>query len=86
MSGHRSRSQHCRTPRVRYLLDTNIMTAAIKQVVTVKRQLEQRLLADILLSPVVLGELKFGVEKSAHREKNAARLDRVGGEIGAGAD
>jgi tRNA(fMet)-specific endonuclease VapC len=59
---------------VRYLLDTNIMIAAMKQVATVKRQLEQRLLADMLLSPVVLGELEFGVEKSAYREKNAARL------------
>ncbi|MBK5937707.1 PIN domain-containing protein [Halochromatium roseum] len=59
---------------MRYLLDTNIMIAAMKQVATVKRQLEQRLLADMLLSPVVLGELEFGVEKSAYREKNAARL------------
>jgi len=47
---------------VRYLLDTNIMIAAMKGVATVKRQLEQRLLADILLSPVVLGELEFGVD------------------------
>jgi len=52
----------------------SIMIAAMKQVAPVKRQLEQRLLADILLSPVVLGELEFGVEKSAYREKNAARL------------
>lgn len=59
---------------MRYLLDTNIMIAAMKAVATVKRRLEQRLLADILLSPVVLGELEFGVEKSAYREKNAARL------------
>lgn len=59
---------------MRYLLDTNIMIAAMKEVATVKHQLEQRLLADILLSPMVLGELEFGVEKSVYREKNAARL------------
>ncbi|MCC7278932.1 MAG: PIN domain-containing protein [Chromatiaceae bacterium] len=62
---------------MRYLLDTNIMIAAMKQVATVKLQLEQRLLADLLLSPVVLGELAFGVEKSAYREKNAARLSEL---------
>ena len=59
---------------MRYLLDTNIMIAAMKKVASVKDQLEQRLLADILLSPVVLGELECGVEKSAYREQNAARL------------
>ncbi|MTW21462.1 PIN domain-containing protein [Allochromatium palmeri] len=59
---------------MRYLLDTNIMIAAMKGVAPVKRRLEQTRLADILLSPVVLGELEFGVEKSAHREKNAAHL------------
>jgi tRNA(fMet)-specific endonuclease VapC len=59
---------------MRYLLDTNIMIAAMKGVAPVKLRLEQTLLADILLSPIVLGELEFGVEKSAHREKNAARL------------
>lgn len=74
MSGHLSRSQRCRASKVRYLLDTNIMIAAMKQVATVKLQLEQRLLADLLLSPVVLGELEFGVAKSAYREKNSARL------------
>lgn len=50
------------------------MIAAMKEDAAVKHQLEQALLADLLLSPVVLGELEFGVEKSAYREKNAARL------------
>ncbi|MBK5968309.1 MULTISPECIES: PIN domain-containing protein [Thiorhodovibrio] len=62
---------------MRYLLDTNIMIAAMKEVASVKRQLEQRLLADLLLSPVVLGELEFGVEKSAYREQNAGRLAKL---------
>lgn len=74
MIDHLSRSPRCRQSRVRYLLDTNIMIAAMKQVATVKRRLEQRLLADLMLSPVVLGEPEFAVEKSAYREKNAAPL------------
>jgi len=43
----------------------------------VRRKLEATALSEIVLSPVVLGELALGVEKSLHREKNAARLARV---------
>jgi tRNA(fMet)-specific endonuclease VapC len=59
---------------MRYLLDTNVFIAAMKGVDPVRRRLEQTALSDLLLSPVVLGELELGVEKSAYREKNAARL------------
>ncbi|AHE96967.1 PIN domain-containing protein [Thioalkalivibrio paradoxus] len=59
---------------MRYLLDTNVFIAAMKGVDPVRRRLEQLALSDLLLSPVVLGELELGVEKSAYREKNAARL------------
>ena len=59
---------------MRYLLDTNVFIAAMKGADPVRRRLEQTALSDLLLSPVVLGELELGVETSAYREKNAARL------------
>jgi len=62
---------------MRYLLDTNIFIAAMRGVDVVRERLERTALADLVLSPVVLGELELGVEKSAHREKNAARLARL---------
>ena len=62
---------------MRYLLDTNVFIAAMKGVDWVRGKLERTALSDIVFSPVVLGELELGVEKSAHREKNAARLARL---------
>ena len=62
---------------MRYLLDTNIFIAAMKGVETVQQRLEATPLSALELSPVVLGELELGVEKSAQREKNAARLQGV---------
>jgi tRNA(fMet)-specific endonuclease VapC len=62
---------------MRYLLDTNIFIAAMKGVDVVRERLERTALADLVLSPVVLGELELAVEKSAHREKNAARLAQL---------
>ena len=62
---------------MRFLLDTNIFIAAMRGVDVVRERLERTALADLVLSPVVLGELELGVEKSAHREKNAARLARL---------
>ncbi|HAY27195.1 MAG TPA: VapC toxin family PIN domain ribonuclease [Candidatus Accumulibacter sp.] len=59
------------------LLDTNILIAAMKGVERVREKLEATPLSEIVLSPVVLGELALDVEKSLHREKNAARLARV---------
>jgi tRNA(fMet)-specific endonuclease VapC len=59
---------------MRYLLDTNILIAAMKGAEAVRGKLAGLPLSDLLLSPVVLGELQLGVEKSQHREKNAARL------------
>ncbi|MEY3201252.1 MAG: hypothetical protein RIR70_802 [Pseudomonadota bacterium] len=62
---------------MRYLLDTNIFIAAMKGLPPVRRRLEATALTDILLSPIVLGELVLGVEKSLHQEKNAERLASV---------
>ena len=59
---------------MRYLLDTNIVIAAMKGNAAVVGRLESTPLANLVLCPVVLGELEFGAEKSAHSERNRARL------------
>ena len=62
---------------MRYLLDTNILIAALKGVPRVREKLETIPLSEIALSPVVLGELEHGVEKSQQQQRNRERLTRV---------
>ncbi|MGO4125553.1 type II toxin-antitoxin system VapC family toxin [Inquilinus sp. YAF38] len=57
-----------------YLLDTNILIAALKGHVQVRQRLEALPFNTIRLSAIVLGELEFGAEKSAHGERNRAHL------------
>jgi tRNA(fMet)-specific endonuclease VapC len=59
---------------MRYLLDTNIIIAAMKGRSEILGHLESTPLEDVILSPVVLGELEFGAEKSRQAERNRARL------------
>jgi len=59
---------------MRYLLDTNIFIAAMKGEPAVRAKLESIALSDLLISPIVLGELQLGAEKSHYRDKNVARL------------
>lgn len=60
-----------------YLLDTNIIIAAMKGQPAVCRQLEQIPATDIVLSVIVLGELQFGAEKSQYRERNHQRIHQL---------
>lgn len=60
-----------------YLLDTNIFIAALKGHPAVRARLETLPAAAILLSPIVLGKLETGVEKSAQIERNRTRLAAV---------
>ena len=60
-----------------YLLDTNILIAAMKGREEVRRRLESEPLNAIRLSAIVLGELEFGAEKSAYSERNRARLAKL---------
>jgi tRNA(fMet)-specific endonuclease VapC len=62
---------------MRYLLDTNILIAAMKGHEAVRKRLESTPVSELVLSPVVLGELELGVAKSQHKAKNAARLAHV---------
>ncbi len=57
-----------------YLLDTNILIAALKGRPEIRRRLESEQLSAMRLSAIVLGELEFGAEKSAYGDRNRARL------------
>ncbi|TWT15124.1 PIN domain-containing protein [Reyranella sp. CPCC 100927] len=57
-----------------YLLDTNIVIAALRGSIDVQRRLQTVPLSATRLSTIVLGELAFGAEKSAQGERNRARL------------
>lgn len=57
-----------------HLLDTNILIAALKGHPEVRQRLESLPLNTMRLSAIVLGELEFGAEKSAHGERSRARL------------
>lgn len=57
-----------------YLLDTNVLIAALKGHAAVRQRLETTPLADLRLSAIVLGGLEFGAEKSAQVERNRSRL------------
>ena len=56
-----------------YLLDTNILIAALKGHPSVRACLESTSLEALRLS-AILGELEFGGEKSAYAERNRSRL------------
>ena len=61
---------------MKLMLDTNICIYIIKQqpVTVLKRFLEYQI-GDIGISSITLSELRYGVAKSTHREKNAKALD-----------
>lgn len=61
---------------MKLMLDTNICIYLIKQqpAAVLKRFLEYQV-GDIGISSITLSELRYGVAKSAHREKNAKALD-----------
>ena len=61
----------------RYLLDTNMLIAALRGTPEVRQRLHSVPLTDLLLSTVVLGELEFGAEKSAWAQRNRQRLSEL---------
>ena len=64
-----------------YLLDTNILIAALKGHAPVRERLEAIPLSSVRLSSIVLGELLFGAEKSLHGERNRARRAELTGRL-----
>lgn len=61
---------------MKLMLDTNICIYIIKQqpVTVLKRFLEYQI-GDIGISSITLSELRYGVAKSTHQEKNTRALD-----------
>ncbi len=61
---------------MKLMLDTNICIYIIKQqpAAVLKRFLEYQI-GDIGISSITLSELRYGVAKSTHQEKNAKALD-----------
>ena len=61
---------------MKLMLDTNICIYIIKQqpVAVLKRFLEYQI-GDIGISSITLSELRYGVAKSTHKEKNTKALD-----------
>ncbi len=61
---------------MKLMLDTNICIYIIKQqpAAVLKHFLEYQI-GDICISSITLAELRFGVAKSTHRDKNANALD-----------
>lgn len=61
---------------MKLMLDTNICIYIIKQqpATVLKRFLEYQI-GDIGISSITLSELRYGVAKSTHQEKNARALD-----------
>ncbi len=57
----------------RYLLDTNIVVALFNGDSGIDRQL--RLVSEVFLPSIALGELYFGAAHSGRPEANAARID-----------
>jgi tRNA(fMet)-specific endonuclease VapC len=60
-------------PRL-FLLDTNIIVAAIKGRGEVRKRLDAEDRNSIRLSSIVLGELEFGAEKSTYGDRNRAKF------------
>jgi tRNA(fMet)-specific endonuclease VapC len=61
---------------MRVLLDTNICIYMIKnKPPEVRKHFEQFVPGDIAISSITVAELRYGVEKSAAREKNALALE-----------
>ena len=62
---------------MKYLLDTNIIIGLSKGRPPVRERLAQIPANDLLLSPVVLCELEFGIAKSQRPEANRAALNQL---------
>lgn len=59
----------------KYLLDTNIIIALFASDTNILQKLKN--IPEIFLSSIVLGELYYGVFKSANTEKNFQRIDEL---------
>ena len=67
---------------MKYLLDTNVCVDYLNgRHPAVTRAMQACSPDDLCVSSVVVGELRYGAEKSLHRQRNHARLDVLLAEI-----
>lgn len=67
---------------VRYLLDTNICISIAKNTPqAVRERFARHAAAELAMSVITLGELRFGAEKSAARERALSTIHQVEGLI-----
>ena len=67
---------------MRYLLDTNACVDYLNgSYPHVVRRIQSSDPADLCVSAVVVAELRYGAERSAHRRRNHARIDTLLGDI-----
>lgn len=59
-----------------YLVDTNICVYYMKGLYGLQEKVRKVGSENCLISEITLAELKYGVENSQHREKNAVALNR----------
>jgi tRNA(fMet)-specific endonuclease VapC len=62
---------------VRYVLDTNVVIAALNGVDEVAARLRNVPLRDVGIPLVVIGELAYGAHKSPRKRENLARVDHL---------
>lgn len=66
---------------MRFLLDTNAVIAVMAGKVAVLDRLRQQALRDVVVSSIVIHELRYGASKSARQAENHARIDTLRFEI-----
>src|SRR5437773_903649 len=67
---------------MKYLLDTNVCVDYLNgRHPAVTRAMQKASPDDLCVSSIVVAELRYGAEKSAHRQRNHARLDVLLDEI-----
>ena len=60
-----------------YLIDTDIIIYSLKNHVTVNNNFLKNLNIPKSISVITYGELIYGAKKSAHKEKNLAKIRRI---------
>ncbi len=59
----------------KYLLDTNICAYFLNGKFDLERKIERAGISNCYVSEITIAELKYGVEKSLHKEKNRKTLE-----------
>jgi tRNA(fMet)-specific endonuclease VapC len=59
----------------KYLLDTNICAYFLKGKFNLEEKIDKVGFKNCVVSEITIAELKYGVEKSTHREKNRKTLE-----------